>query len=252
MLSALIAGTFAPDIEYFLRLMPGGGWGHRFWGAFFLSLPLGLVFLWLFHRVVKAPAVALMPDAMQRRLAPRLEPFRFGPARRFLLIVLSVLVGIFTHILWDDFTHSRSFVFHHWYFLHHVVKLPVVGWVPYYEILQYISTVGGLVALVLWVAHWYRTATPVEKPDWRQFSPVEKVAALSSMSVVAALGALMRGMIAVGVPRSVGPTERFVGASVVTFMALVWWQLVVWGVLLNWRAERRAKASRQRTGRSQS
>ena len=66
-----MVGTFAPDLEYFLRLKPGGGYGHTLPGAFLLSLPMALVTLWIFHRVVKAPFTLLLPIGLQRRL-PRL------------------------------------------------------------------------------------------------------------------------------------------------------------------------------------
>src|SRR5271165_5815984 len=84
--SALVIGTFAPDLEYFIRLVPGGGWGHTIAGAFGMDLPLGLVCLWLFHRWVKIPLAYLLPDSVRGRLTPLLAPFHFGPLRRFLHI----------------------------------------------------------------------------------------------------------------------------------------------------------------------
>ncbi|HWG21452.1 MAG TPA: DUF4184 family protein [Terracidiphilus sp.] len=247
--SALVMGTFAPDLEYFLRLRAGGGWGHKISGAFCLSLPLGLIALWLFHRTVKAPATALLPIPLQRRLAPYLRRFQFGGLSRaglsrFALIVFSLLVGIATHIFWDDFTHHSSFVFHHWALLSRVVKLPVVGWTPYYALLQYLSSIGGIVVLALWFMAWYKHAAPAPQRLASPFSPGQRFLIFSSMATVALLGAMARGTITLS-----GTSHRlsnFAGGFIITFVALCWWQLVVWGALLRLRTAYFSRASRNR------
>src|ERR1700733_2396374 len=81
--SALVVGTFAPDLEYFARLSPGDGYGHTWPGTFLLTLPLALLTLWIFHVFVKQPVVAILPEGFQRRLAPYLGRFRFGRVARF-------------------------------------------------------------------------------------------------------------------------------------------------------------------------
>ena len=96
--SALLVGAFAPDYEYFIRLGPNGRYGHTFPGVFLLTLPLALVVLWLFHSFVKAPAVRLLPEGIQRRLGDEIREFRFGGAGTFALIVCSLLLGIATHL----------------------------------------------------------------------------------------------------------------------------------------------------------
>jgi|HubBroStandDraft_1064217.scaffolds.fasta_scaffold451974_2 hypothetical protein len=37
--SGLVIGTFAPDLEYFVRFSPNDGYGHTLVGALVLSLP---------------------------------------------------------------------------------------------------------------------------------------------------------------------------------------------------------------------
>ena len=65
-LSAVVVGTFAPDFEYFLRLVPGGHFGHTLPGVFVLDLPLSLVVLWLFHTYMREPIMTLLPEPIQR------------------------------------------------------------------------------------------------------------------------------------------------------------------------------------------
>jgi hypothetical protein len=101
--SALVVGTFAPDFEYFLRFAPDDGYGHTVPGTFVLTLPLAILTLWLFHAFVERPLIELLPDAVRRRLPNNLNKFRFAGPPRFAMIVLSVLAGIATHLMWDSF-----------------------------------------------------------------------------------------------------------------------------------------------------
>ena len=108
--SALVIGTFAPDLEYFIILSPENRYGHTLTGAILLSLPLALTTLWLFHRFVKAPLIELLPERLRGRLDNNRSEFHFlGPAR-FLWIVVSILLGIATHVLWD-FSHTQTHFF---------------------------------------------------------------------------------------------------------------------------------------------
>jgi F0F1-type ATP synthase assembly protein I len=233
--SAVVIGTFAPDLEYFIRLAPGGGWGHTIPGAFGLSLPLGLAVLWFYHRFVKLPAIALLPQQFERRLGPELQPFSFSGLRRFPLIVVSLLAGIATHLAWDSFTHDNTWLFHHWAFLHREILLPFVGWRMYASLLQFFSSALGILVLFLWILHWYRTTPPSSQPVQSTFSAGQKVAIVATMLILSAAAATLRSFVHFGPPHR-GVLQEFAGDAVVTWGALLWWQFVVWGVFLRARA----------------
>ncbi len=230
--SALLVGTMAPDFEYFVRLRPGGGWGHTIPGAFGLSLPLGLAVLWLFHAYAKAPIVALLPDGVQRRLGPSLKPFRFRGIRRFLLILLSLLVGIATHLLWDSFTHPRNWVFHHFMFLHRHILVPGFHLMQVFTFLQMVSSVAGILILCFWIRSWYRAARPASQPLHTALLPAQKTLVLTVILAVSIAGGLLRGLLRTGIPHRRYFMDPFAADAVVTFGALLWWQLVAWGVLI--------------------
>jgi hypothetical protein len=240
-------GTFAPDIEYFLRLAPGGGWGHTIPGAFGLSLPLGLITLWLFHGYLKLPATLLLPDSWQRRLEPGLHPFRFGGLRRFAVIVLSLLVGIATHLVWDQFTHDGSWAFHHWHLLREGFHLRMVGWIRYAEILQWVSSVAGLLILAVWLMRWYRRARPAAEPVVRTISPAHKLTIVGLMALVAVLGGVLRAYLGSFTPHDASPLAIFVDQTIVTFIAIFWWELIGWGILLRPRFPHSAASSASRS-----
>jgi len=234
-LSALIVGTMAPDLEYFVRLSPGGGWGHTIVGALGLSLPLGFAVLWLFHRFAKAPVVALLPDAFERRLATSLQPFPFLGLRRVMWIVLSLLVGIATHLAWDSFTHSHTWLYHHFGLLHRRVPVPLLHSMHVYTLLQVISDVVGIFIVIVWIRHWYRNTPPGPPPFRTIFTPGQKALVLATMLALSLAGGILRGLVHTRLPLTVANAPTMAGNVVVTVVALLWWQLVAWGMLMGRR-----------------
>jgi hypothetical protein len=228
--SALVIGTFAPDLEYFIRLAPGGGWGHTLAGAFSIGLPLGLGALWILHRLVKLPLAYLVPDSVRARLSDELVPFRFGPLRRFLLIVVSLLVGMATHLVWDGFTHPQYWIARHLDWLNHVHHYPLIGWEPTCSILQVITSVGGLAVLAVWCRLWYRGNAPDPAMAPNPFAAAERKAVVLIACAAAGVGSLLRAWLSMGVPKTHLQYDDFLNQLVVTFGALCWWQLAMWGL----------------------
>ena len=228
--SGLLVGAFAPDFEYFLRLAPDDGFGHTLLGTFLLTLPLALAVLWLFHIFVKLPVARLLPESIQRRLTNHLGEFHFGGAARFALIIVSILLGIATHLAWDSFTHPNTWLYHHWPILSQLIHMPIVGLVPVYKVLQHGSTIFGTAVLSIWLVVRYRTSEPSGRVLTHETSPARKIAIGAVVTTVALVGALIRAVMGIGIPSDGASDKRFVGLMVVTAIALVWWQLVAYGV----------------------
>jgi membrane-bound metal-dependent hydrolase YbcI (DUF457 family) len=235
--SALVIGTFAPDFEYFIRLSPGGGFGHTFLGAFVFTLPLALVVLFLYQAIVKAPLIWLMPVPIQRRLVPYQGKFRFFPAARFALILLSLLLGIATHIAWDSFTHANRWPSRHWQFLSRTVHVPILGTVPIFKALQHGSSLIGMGILAVWGIYWYLVTKPSSVPAGKSLSAMRKFATLSFGIFVACVGAGIRIF-----PEAVAdsghiPWKTLLGYAICTWIPLAWWQLVAYGLMSSRRAK---------------
>ena len=228
--SALVIGTLAPDFEYFLRLSPDDRFGHSLVGALILTLPLALAVLWIFHNLVKVPAARLLPGVIQRRLERHLDQFHFRGTKRFLLIVASILLGIATHLLWDSFTHANTWFYDHWSALGQTYQFPILGRTPGYKLLQHGSTVIGTGILLAWFVGWYRAAEL--SPQIRGTSPStsRKIAITAVVTTLALAGGLIRAFAGIGIPTRRLGFNRFVGEVVVTAIALVWWQLVAYGL----------------------
>ncbi len=164
--SALVIGSMAPDVESFLHLTTHVNFSHTFPGVFLFCLPAGLCLYFLFHRVLKHPLLMLLPGRHQARLFPLVHSHtqqRFNASCLF-NVFLSLLLGTFTHVVWDAFTHEYG-----WF----VLRIPALQMtalhtahrdVRVYTILQHGSSVVGLVLLFFWYIRWFRNATPQPVP----------------------------------------------------------------------------------------
>ncbi len=100
-LPALVIGSLSPDAGY---LFEGLGWGalsHRAVGSVVFCLPVGIVLAALFY-ALRTPIVKLLPAPYQRALLPLCQR---APTPAW-AVVISLLVGAWTHLLWDSFTHN--------------------------------------------------------------------------------------------------------------------------------------------------
>jgi hypothetical protein len=188
--SALIAGALAPDIGYFITFSSQHAESHSLTGLFLICLPAGLLMLVVFHKLMKAPLLALLPASHQERLYPYAQCFHFWPASRFGLIVISLLIGSFSHLLWDSFTHQTGWVvqrvaalegtlrpFHHY---------------PVYKFLQHSSGVLGLAILVITYRHWYRQAKSLALTRRPRMTSATRLTIAFLMLAGASVAALLR------------------------------------------------------------
>jgi hypothetical protein len=228
-MSALVVGCFAPDFEYFLRFAPHGSFGHKLTGLFLLDLPLGLIFLWIFHAYVKEPFLTLLPVGFQRRLKSPPHSFLVSGPVHLMFVVVSVLVGAATHLLWDSFTHRTFWPYHHLKILGQTLFIGG-GTVEVYKLLQHVSTLLGIIALLIWVMRWYKETTPDNRPI-----PTQNTRMAVILIVVATFGAIVRAFVGVGMPTSTRTAEAFIADCGITAITLVWLQLFMIGVMISRR-----------------
>ncbi len=96
-------------------------------GVILFDVPVGLVLLWFFHTFVKWPVLSLLPENLQSRLYKSAQGFSFGPLKHFGLILLSLLVGSLTHVIWDSFTHEYGWVVENFAIFHTPIRgIPLI------------------------------------------------------------------------------------------------------------------------------
>jgi hypothetical protein len=154
--SALIIGSFSPDFRYFLPGVRIRIFSHSPEGLFLFCLPLGLLALAFFHYIAKEPLFYLLPKHLQLRIEPRAMEFSFLPFRKAVAIIIALLIGGLSHIIWDSFTHANGWAVEKWRFLNYLIyQFPVYN-LTVFKLLQHLSTVGGILLLAFWFWHWYR------------------------------------------------------------------------------------------------
>jgi hypothetical protein len=148
----LIIGAMIPDLPYYVPSAAVHVLGrfpetHRFEGSYTTCLVLGyglLVAVFLLRR----PLTALLSVRARRLCLGALAPFSQRPLE-WVLAPLAIVLGVWTHLLWDSFTHADGWM------VHRVAALSapvVIG--PYTStvchVLQYLSSVFGLAVMAVW------------------------------------------------------------------------------------------------------
>jgi len=107
--TGLIVGSMAPDFEKFMRLGAHNGHSHTWASLLYFSCPVALGLAFLFHGVVRRPLLAHLPQALHCRLSCY-QHVAWGPyfRRHYGRVLLSILLGGATHLVWDSFTHRRG------------------------------------------------------------------------------------------------------------------------------------------------
>jgi uncharacterized protein DUF4184 len=182
---ALVIGTFAPDLQYFILLSDEDRSGHHFPAVLLFTLPAALLVLWLFEWVVKEPTIDLLPSGWQRRLQDKIAPLSFRAWRQFARIVFWIAVGTLTHLVWDQFTHSYTRTANYLPVLKTHVTPPFWHSMTVAGLLQDVSTILGLLAICLWCAVWYRRTPPAPKTLATEFPPLTKLCVASFMGLIA-------------------------------------------------------------------
>ena len=148
-LTGLVIGSMSPDFEYFIRMRPEAVHGHLPEGVFYFDLPLSLLLAFLFHNIVRDSLIENLPQVFRSRFIEcRNFDWNNYFRSKWLIVICSIIIGAFSHLFWDGFTHATGFFVKEYPQMRN--KISVAGLpLPYYNVLQHLSTlVGGLIILV--------------------------------------------------------------------------------------------------------
>src|SRR4051812_8093084 len=106
--TALVVGSMAPDLHYFLFQTLDPRPSHSVIGQFYYCLPLTLAIILLLNRVVAAPLAAHLPDGGSFHLRDLRALAAPMSMQEWLRAADSALLGSFSHIFLDAFTHKRG------------------------------------------------------------------------------------------------------------------------------------------------
>jgi hypothetical protein len=156
--SALVIGSMAPDLPYYVPVPVSAGLTHSLLGAGTVDLLLGAAAFLAWQCLIGPAAVALAPESIRARLPERTPGglrHHLGSARGVLLAVLALVLGAATHVGWDSFTHGGMWGSD---------RVPWLrddaGPLPGYEWAQYLSGVVGGAIVGVWGVRWWRSHAP--------------------------------------------------------------------------------------------
>ncbi len=109
-LSALIMGSITPDFEYFMRMKDYSKFSHTWAGLFWFDVPLGLILLFIFHNVVRDILIGFLPFSLNIRFSS-FSKFNWNKyfGNNIIVVLISLVVGIASHLFWDSFTHNGAY-----------------------------------------------------------------------------------------------------------------------------------------------
>lgn len=226
--SALIIGSFGPDFEYFLRMNFDSRAWHYYPDVLLYCFPFTLLAFFLFHLFVRRPMAGLLPLSFQRRLNLAISPLP-RTMQQFLLLCGSLLLGIATHLLWDDFTHSGGWPARHIGLLAHTIYYRNGAPIHGYEVAQLLSSIGGLIILGIWIAIWYRHTEPAF-PAISNLGAATKWATWVAIAVVSLGGALWRCNDILGPVADTYTSSLFPLLFVIASIAWFLWQILAYGI----------------------
>lgn len=199
-----------PDFEYFIRMKMKSIYSHTCAGLFWWDLPLGIFLVFIYQRLLKDKLIQNLPIGLYRRFYTY-QGFTITQSTYCYLSVLliSVLIGAASHILWDGFTHPTGYF---------VTKLPILKehfsigehTVAIYKALQHSSSILGA-AIIFYTIN--------ALPQARVTRPHNIINYWTRV--------LISSLIIVGIRFSTGLSYQQYGNVIVTIIASLFWSLII-------------------------
>jgi hypothetical protein len=154
--SALVIGSMAPDLQYFVPLDLTRSASHSWPGVLTIDLPIGIATLVLWLLLLREPVLDYSPGWLRERMPPRVR------ARSRLvyaaLVVAALELGILTHLILDFPTHRG------WLSDHVEWMQGSVGPFTVIRILHFSASVIGAVIIAVWARGWVRRTPRTPRP----------------------------------------------------------------------------------------
>lgn len=147
-LTGLVVGSVTPDFEYFIRMKVQSNYSHTLYGIFWFDLPLAILLSFLFHNTVRNALFFNSPDVIKSRILI-FTSFNWNNyfKENWIIVVISLLIGIASHLLWDSFSHNHGYFVEHISTLKNSINL-LGNEVPIWKITQHLSTLIGTIVIV--------------------------------------------------------------------------------------------------------
>ena len=169
--TGLIVGSTIPDFEYFIRMRNVSLYSHTLTGIFWFDVPLALLVCFLYHLMVRNSLFNNLPSFLKDRFSAY-KYFNWPGyfVRNWAVVIVSIIIGATSHILWDGVTHHTIFYVNQADLstMMTIGKIKLAG----YKFLQLASTIAGGLAVIYSIFALRRIDQPKTKIDYRYWTIV--------------------------------------------------------------------------------
>lgn len=146
-----MAGSIAPDFEYFLKMSSGHIHSHTFYGVFYFDLPVSVAISLIFHLIVREPLADHLPAFLKKRILFKTDfNFLHHLKKNYPVFTVCVITGAFSHLGWDLLTHNSWLIKD--ISLYHMFSLKIgEERYPLFYVLQQVSTIIGTGAVLFYL-----------------------------------------------------------------------------------------------------
>lgn len=217
--AALVIGSMAPDLPYYLQLGTESSLTHSLVGVVTVDLLMALAVFAAWQALVAPASYAAGPAGLRARLAPPIPlAAHLRTPRAAAWVVASLVIGGLTHVVWDAFTHHDRWGTNAipWLTEQH-------GRLEGYRWAQYASSGIGLAIVGLLLLRWWRQTAPARRSDAER--PLPSHRAEPQLSARAAAAYWLAVLVTSAVAASAGVLSAVatdVGLRRGVFRALVW------------------------------
>lgn len=150
--TALVVGSIAPDFGYYIGRFDVATFAHTLLGIFFVCIPTGLVSMAIIS-LLGSRICFLLPQPHRGAIStyPSIHIFKSFPSA---FLILALVLGAMTHVVWDGFTHPGGWVVIRVPFLWQPISIMGMVSIPLYKLLQHLSSLLGVVILVSTYIAW--------------------------------------------------------------------------------------------------
>jgi hypothetical protein len=151
----LVVGSIVPDLGYYVGLWSLSSFAHTLKGVLCICLPVGLFVVYILNLI--GPHVAiLLPDPHRTAFLSFIKIQDQPSVKSFIILVIAIVLGSLSHLLWDSFTHaSGAMVISSELLKSEIIEigtLPIYG----YTLMQHLSSLVGVAILFSFYYSWLK------------------------------------------------------------------------------------------------
>lgn len=195
-LSPLIIGSMTPDVAYVTPFLVHQRMdSHSLIGLYLFCIPMGLTIYFLYHLLMAPVMCSFLPKNIQRHLNPDLFIGKL-PSISSHVLLISLVLGALTHIIWDFFTHQSGIPQHITWMDTPLMAIDGYDIMPY-RVLQHLSSILGLGLLIFILIRWYkRIKNQIASTNYYWQAPRKlKLFSIVSLTMFSTVVALINGFL---------------------------------------------------------